>query len=275
MLLKPIIHIHVHTCRAMWSQVYSPSPQLPTNTAWDLKATLAQHKQVCFRNLSVGIYGPAAPMTVASWDTPCKRTALMRAWADFVIRGLGLQAYTHYAMSQPSKVVRVSYLTRRPSDKWPEYAHCNDTHSFFKCRYWETGWAAGKRQLGRMLQNDQEVVKALQDLEAEYASKDKQVKVSILDYNKFSFSDQIREDIQTDILIGPHGAGLMHVNFLPDRGQLIELFVDGSAGNRHFHNMASWSGKRYRGESMENPVGISWLLGVVRQAIEEVDVNSY
>jgi hypothetical protein len=33
---------------------------------------------VCFRQLAVGIYGPAAPITVASWDTPCSKTALVR-----------------------------------------------------------------------------------------------------------------------------------------------------------------------------------------------------
>ena len=34
--------------------------------------------QVCFKQLAIGIYGPAAPMTVASWDTPCSHTALVR-----------------------------------------------------------------------------------------------------------------------------------------------------------------------------------------------------
>ena len=33
--------------------------------------------QVCFKQLAIGIYGPAAPVTVASWDTPCSHTALV------------------------------------------------------------------------------------------------------------------------------------------------------------------------------------------------------
>lgn len=46
-----------------------------------------QHRdQVCFRDLTVGIYGPAAPTTLARMVTPCFHTALVRAYADFVIR---------------------------------------------------------------------------------------------------------------------------------------------------------------------------------------------
>ena len=62
----------------------------PVLTAFDLGARFAG-KRVCFRDVAVGIYGPAAPITVASWDTPCSRTALVRAYSDFVLRGMGLQ----------------------------------------------------------------------------------------------------------------------------------------------------------------------------------------
>ena len=48
-----------------------------------------------------------------------------------------------------------------------------------------------------------------------------------VDFSTLSFEEQILVDATTDVLIGPHGAGLMHNVFLPDRGSLIELFVDG------------------------------------------------
>lgn len=71
---------------------------------------------VCYKQLAVGIYGPAAPVTVASWDTPCSRTALVRAYSDYVIRGLNMQGMTHYASPEPSKVVVVTFMARRR--KW-------------------------------------------------------------------------------------------------------------------------------------------------------------
>jgi len=30
---------------------------------------------------------------------------------------------------------------------------------------------------------------------------------------------------------------------MPDRAHLIELFVDGSGSNKHFHNLARWRGR--------------------------------
>ena len=76
----------------MWSKVFrgpkgvSPEPL----TAWDIAQKYGD-KRVCFKQLAVAILGAAAPMTVASWDTGCHGVALVRAYADFVVRGLGLQ----------------------------------------------------------------------------------------------------------------------------------------------------------------------------------------
>lgn len=39
----------------------------------------------------MGIYGPAAPITIHTWETPCHGTALVRAYSDYIIRGLNLQ----------------------------------------------------------------------------------------------------------------------------------------------------------------------------------------
>jgi len=62
-----------------------------------------------------------------------------------------------------------------------------------------------------------------------------------VDFSTLSFKEQIAVDVTTDVMIGPHGAGLMHNVFMPDRAGLIELFVDGSSANRHFHNLATWA----------------------------------
>ena len=122
----------------MWSDVYSHG--LPALTAWDIKqlyATKQKHGRICFKSVAVGIYGPAAPITVASWDTPCSRTALVRAYADYVVRSLNLQENTHYTQSHPNRTIVVTYMSRRASSHWPEEKFCNSTHSFFLCDYWK------------------------------------------------------------------------------------------------------------------------------------------
>jgi len=263
----------------MWSRVFSQgTPQAAALTAWDLRQRFgktAPGKRVCFRDLAVGIYGPASPVTVASWDTPCKRTALVRAYSDFVLRGLGLQEQSHYAQAAPSDVVRVTYMSRRPSKEWPERKYCDSERSFFLCSLWEH---FGERRLGRMIKNDKEVVAALKGMEKEIfqqGGRSVRVEVRDVDYNVLSFEQQISTDLQTDIMIGPHGAGLMHNIFMRDRALLIELFVDNSQVNRHFHNLAWWFGRNYKGLSISNPIKIPQLLKLVRGGIGEIDFSQY
>ena len=228
--------------------------------------------QVCYKHLAIGIYGPAAPITVASWDTPCSHTALVRAYSDYVIRGLGLHPTTHYAQPTPSTTITVTYMARRASSEWPEKKFCSDTSSFFLCRLWAN---FGVRRLGRMVSNDQEVVAALRGLEQKTFPNGCKVKFQDVDFNVLSFTEQIAVDLATDVMVGPHGAGLMHNVFMRDRAVLIELFVDGSSNNRHFHNLAHWYGRAYHGVDISNPIDVKQLLGVVEKAVGQIDVRTY
>ena len=143
---------------------------------------------VCFKDLAVGIYGPASPITVASWDTPCSHTALIRAYTDYIIRGLNLQAYTHYAQPAPSKRIVITYMARRPSTVWPEKRFCNSDSSFFLCSLWEK---FGIRPLQRQIRNDDDVVKGLKSLEAETYRNGAQVVFNNRDFNLLSITDQV------------------------------------------------------------------------------------
>jgi hypothetical protein len=72
----------------MFSRVFTNSKFPPLN-AWDIKqkySALPPSTKVCYRQLAFGIYGPASPITVASWRTPCFHTPLVRAYSDYVIR---------------------------------------------------------------------------------------------------------------------------------------------------------------------------------------------
>ena len=39
--------------------------------------------------------------------------ALVRAYSDFVIRGLGLQEFAHYAQPEPNRTIVITYMARR------------------------------------------------------------------------------------------------------------------------------------------------------------------
>lgn len=67
----------------------------------------------------------------------------------------------------------------------------------------------------------------------------------------------------------------MHNIFMRDRAAVVELFVDGSSVNRHFHNLAFWFGRNYRGVSISNPVKIPELLSLVEEVIRSINTKSY
>ena len=227
---------------------------------------------VCYRDLAVGIYGPASPITVASWMTPCSDTALVRAYADYMIRGLNLQAFTHYAQEKPKREIVITYMARRASTVWPEKRFCDDKKSFFLCKLWDK---FGIRPLQRMIRNDEEVVKAIKGMEGGTYANGAKVIFNDRDFNLLHIRDQVKEDLRTDILIGPHGAGLMHCVFLRERAVVIELTIDGSGANKHFYNLAKWSGHRYISGPSENPVQVGRLVQLIKSTVESININAY
>lgn len=245
----------------LWGKVFKGLR--PPLTAWDLKEKYGG-KKVCYRNLAIGILGAASPVTVASWQTPCKHTPLVRAYADYVVRGLEL-------VQEPalwtSKTVTVTWMARRASSMWPERRFCDSEHSFFRCEDWQH---LNMRPLGRMVRNDQEVVKALRTLEDVEWPNGVKVVFRDVDFNVLSFEEQIQIDVTTDVMVGPHGAGLMHNIFMPDRAVLLELHIDGSGANMHFHNLAKWQGRTYMTSTMKNPIPTNQITSLVSQAIRNV-----
>lgn len=126
-----------------------------------------------------------------------------------------------------------------------------------------------------MVGNDQELVSTLKSLESKTYKNNARVVFQDVDYNLLSFEDQIKMDLKTDILVGPHGAGLMHNIYMSDRATLIELSVDGSGSLRHFFNLAHWYGRKYIGLNVNNPIDISSLMVTIESAIEEINLNQY
>ena len=69
--------------------------------------------------------------------------------------------------------------------------------------------------------------------------------------------------------------GLMHNIFMPDRATLIELHIDSSGANQHFHNLARWQGRKYEAMALRNPIPVRQLLEAVTKAVENTDISSY
>mmetsp|Transcript_27880 Transcript_27880/g.66394 ORF Transcript_27880/g.66394 Transcript_27880/m.66394 type:complete len:697 (+) Transcript_27880:173-2263(+) len=253
---------------SVWKQAFGPSPPM---TAWDMKMKWG-NQRVCFRKAVIGIFGPACPMTIMDRETTCYSSPLFRAYSDFIVRGLGLQQHTLMAWEKPSKQVVVNYMARRSSVIWPERNYCDDR--FFVCKEWAH---LQMRKIGRVIKNDKEVVDALKDLERRGGFADGRVMVLVeADYNGIPLEEQLKIDVQTDVMVGPHGAGLTHSLFMPDRAHLIELFVDGSGANKHFHNLARWRGRTgsmYIGTAMSNPVSIDKVMKLVEDAVNEIKID--
>ena len=66
----------------------------------------------------------------------------------------------------------------------------------------------------------------------------------VVDLGSLSFEDQIRKMRSTNVLVGAHGAGLMHVIFLADEAVLLEIHPSYRL-DRHFRLAARMVGALY------------------------------
>ena len=71
-------------------------------------------------------------------------------------------------------------------------------------------------------------------------------------------------------MVGPHGAGLTHLLALRDHACLVELFIDGSSNNVHFHNLAAWRGLVYAALEPPNPCDPDGLVEAIFQACPQL-----
>ncbi|KAH8046359.1 hypothetical protein JL722_13686 [Aureococcus anophagefferens] len=114
----------------MWSKVFRGTR--PPLTAWQIGQKYGA-KNVCFKKVAIGILGAAAPTTLHTSNTRCKASSVVRAYSDFVIRGLGLQGAALRGARRDPKDVVVTFLARRSSSEWPEKRFCDSETSFFDC----------------------------------------------------------------------------------------------------------------------------------------------
>ena len=201
-------------------------------TAWEMR----NEPPRCYRQVIIGIYGPASPLTLLSEKATCFRSPLVRAYGRWAWSSFGLEP-----VRRQDSTPRLLWMSRLRSVMWPERAYCDER--YFRCADWTH---LEVRAIGRVLANDADVVAAL--------AARPELDVRGADFNKLPFVEQVAMVVSSDVLAGPHGAGLTHLLFLPDWGCVYELFIDGSESNIHFANLATWRGLAYHSVVAENPV---------------------
>lgn len=93
----------------------------------------------------------------------------------------------------------------------------------------------------RHIINEAELLSAVQ----EYANSTKGVDVAVHhDFEASTFANQVALMASSDVLIGPHGAGLTNVLFMKPQSVLIELLPNGWS-DPCYRNLAIFSGKTY------------------------------
>ena len=67
------------------------------------------------------------------------------------------------------------------------------------------------------------------------------VVVRVATFEELALREQLALVVDTDVLVGMHGAGLTHALFLPASAGVVELFpISQSPRTRHFRSLARW-----------------------------------
>ena len=93
-----------------------------------------------------------------------------------------------------------------------------------------------KKNTGRIIQNEQDVINMVKSGTL--------VNVNVVDMDKLSIYEQLQVARNTSILVGVHGAGLMHIMYAAEEAILVEIHPS-YRHDYHFRHAARMSGKIY------------------------------
>lgn len=107
------------------------------------------------------------------------------------------------------------------------------------------------KNVGRILANEAEVVKMLKE--------GNMIDLHVVDFNYMPFSEQLKLIRNSSVIVGVHGAGLMHIMFAAEEAVLVEIHPS-YRQDRHFRHASRMTGKIYmpvRATVRETCVGTS------------------
>lgn len=96
-----------------------------------------------------------------------------------------------------------------------------------------------KQKIGRVFTNEQEIETAAK------AAFHNTAGFRIVDFATMDAKQQVETVMSSNILVGMHGAGLVHSIFLPDDGAVVEMFPSGFGENHRDRNIARFLGRSY------------------------------
>ena len=228
---------------AIWQNLLG-DPSLDVLGGYELGKKFEDAHYTCYKRVVWNMPGIASPWaTLIGSQTKCRGCPLYKSYAYSIMSRLGsanlesktFLRYPPPMLSPPSAKpkLRVTWITRHIVEH-PSKTFCDD--EFFKC---ELYWSEPPRKLGRILKNEESLIK---QTKTKYSN---EMEVNVPPLAEMPVLEQLKLFSGTDLMIGPHGAGLTYILFTPDNAGLIELFIDGSGVNQHFHNAAFFADRKY------------------------------
>jgi hypothetical protein len=95
---------------------------------------------------------------------------------------------------------------------------------------------------GRHMDN---VAEALTSVQRLLANRAPMVEFGIFDFGGLTFVQQVARAMRTDVLIGPHGAGLTHMLWLQEHSLVIEIQKEGQRRGDYYFHMAVVTNKSF------------------------------
>mmetsp|Transcript_15270 Transcript_15270/g.20151 ORF Transcript_15270/g.20151 Transcript_15270/m.20151 type:complete len:577 (-) Transcript_15270:155-1885(-) len=173
-----------------------------------------QKKKTCYREayfVPAGYLGALAVKSMTAAVKKCTRTKWMLDFSRSFVKSFGL-SQDRQAHQQKKLLI----IFRRDYRAHPRVS----------------------KPTARKIKNEDAILKALRN---EFPN-------AIVDYATFetmTMREQIAKIIDTDVLIGIHGAGLTHILFATQHTSMVELFPTGFESRRHFDYFSSYMGIKH------------------------------
>ena len=211
--------------------------------------------RVCFRHAVL------VPNGYGSVPFRCKMEANTRKKC---IDCAGPKEESHPTVTFARRVRATCGLEKRPQQS-------NTTMITLISRKPYTRWKGDKadQNFHRVLENEDELVEALQR-----AGKDLSFKVEVVHLETMEICEQVEKAASSDILMGVHGAGLVHLWWLSKKdATLIELEPSSQVANPSFRTLSALTGKKYvavRAEQGKSKIGTEPVRVDPNKVIQEV-----
>jgi len=192
----------------MWNILYSAG-----GTLLRARDLAAENKVIRFKSAYFVPPGYANPLFhTKSGEVECSRG--LELYDAFSIYFLKYANVTDTRGRKTSPKIKITLISRKPYTNYVEHHY-----------------------MGRRIENEDELVATMKEFP--------DVDVQAVDYAKLSWPEQLAIDVDTDILVGMHGAGLTHMMFTPRSAAVVELTQEGGNHWKLFKMLAALSGKNY------------------------------